>query len=350
MISLRFRYNLQNIQTISTFLEKQGTFNFPILSNGLFSAAIVEAKTEYTGYASVWLRDNIYIAYGHYVIGKVDIAIQNVKVLITYFEKHKWRFENIIESKVDPQNPMNRLHIRFNGIDLEEINQKWAHAQNDALGYFLWFYCELARKRVWEPQQDEIETLALFPFYFQAINYWKDEDSGHWEETRKIEASSIGVVIAGLQALKQLLMETPLASFCKYKDKVVTPQLIEELIEKGTVVLEDILPAECIQSEPSKNRRYDAALLFLVYPLQVVGDGIANQILEDVINNLQGDYGIRRYLGDSFWSANYKEKLAPGERTIDFSDNISLRDSLLNEGEEAQWCIFDPIISTIFGI
>ncbi|MEM9907240.1 MAG: phosphorylase kinase, partial [Cyanobacteria bacterium P01_D01_bin.44] len=72
--------------------------------------------------------------------------------------------------------------------------------------------------------------------------------------------------------------------------------------------------------------------------------------LENVITHLQGDYGIKRYLGDSFWAADYKTKLSPETRTIDFSDDMSARDALLTEGEEAQWCIFDPIVSVIFGL
>jgi phosphorylase kinase alpha/beta subunit len=77
---------------------------------------------------------------------------------------------------------------------------------------------------------------------------------------------------------------------------------------------------------------------------------MTDQILDDVISNLQGDYGIRRYIGDSYWSADYKKNLPPESRYIDFSDDLSARDFLLKKGEEAQWCIFDPIISVIFGV
>ena len=38
-------------------------------------------------------------------------------------------------------------------------------------------------------------------------------------------------------------------------------------------------------------------------------------------------------------------------RAVDFSDSISLRDKLLiEEGTEAQWCLFDPIVSVIYGL
>ncbi|MGB7445317.1 MAG: glycoside hydrolase family 15 protein [Coleofasciculaceae cyanobacterium] len=342
--------NLQDIQNISTFLHNQGTFEFPTLPTGLFPAATVQDKAEYTGYQSIWVRDNIHIAHAHYVLGQTNIAIKNITSLLTYFQKHQWRFQTIIEGKANPQEVMNRPHVRFDGNNLEEIKQKWAQAQNDALGYFLWFYCKLVNEGILTTQPEHLELIALLPLYFQAISYWQDEDSGHWEEVRKVEASSLGVVVAGLKELKQLLSKTSLASACKYKDKIITNPLLDKLIEQGNTALKTILPAECIQNEPTKNRRYDAALLFLIYPLQIVEEEIANQILDDVINNLQGERGISRYLGDSYWCADYKAKLAPEERTIDFSDNMSWRDTLLKEGEEAQWCIFDPIISAIFGL
>ncbi len=240
---------------------------------------------------------------------------------------------------------MNRPHIRFNGNDLSEINQKWSHAQNDALGYFLWLFCKLANDKKISITPEQNQLLALFALYFEKIEYWQDEDNGHWEEAKKIEASSIGVVVAALTELRNLVQqETPV----QYNDNIITLYFLDELIENGQFNLRNILPAECRQ--PVKYRPYDAALLFLIYPLDVIQDKtLENQILENVIKHLQGDYGIRRYSGDSYWSADYKEKLKPEFRTIDVSDDMSSRDSLLKAGQEAQWCIFDPIISVIYG-
>ena len=62
-----------------------------------------------------------------------------------------------------------------------------------------------------------------------------------------------------------------------------------------------------------------------------------------------GPYGIRRYLGDSYWCADYRQLLSADQRTADFSDSLDARDRLLQPGMEAQWCIFDPILSCIFG-
>jgi len=293
------------------------------------------------------VRDNIHIAYAHYIKGYTEIALKNVTTFADYFNKHQWRFEKIISGELDFHKPMNRPHIRFDGNKLEEIDQKWSHAQNDALGYFLWFFCKLCNDKVIdELTQQQIQLLALFVLYFEKIEYWQDEDNGHWEEAKKIEASSIGVVVAALTELKKLVQQK--TNSIQYHDKIITADFLNELIKQGQQSLKQILPAECIQVD--KYRSCDAALLFLIFPLDIIqNEGMENKILENVIKQLQGDYGIRRYTGDSYWSADYKEKLKPELRTIDVSDDMSSRDSLLQPGQEAQWCIFDPIMSIIYG-
>ena len=75
-------------------------------------------------------------------------------------------------------------------------------------------------------------------------------------------------------------------------------RLLTDLLRRGRGALDAILPAECVQPARQKRRRFDAALLFLVYPIGVVGQAMADQIVGDVVGHLQGDVGIRRYIGD----------------------------------------------------
>ena len=166
------------------------------------------------------------------------------------------------------------------------------------------------------------------------------------EEARKIEASSIGPVVAGLTELRAFLAE---ASLSESDRAIIDEPLLNELIDRGWEALREILPAECIQPDPKLARRYDAALLFLISPLGLLDDEMAMEIVNQTVEHLAGPIGIRRYLGDSYWCANYRDLLSPEVRTSDFSDDMSARDSLLKPGEEAQWCIFDPIISVIYG-
>jgi len=346
---IKDQYSLEELHRLFAFLKDKGTFDFPALHNGLFPAASATSPYEYSGYQNVWVRDNVYIAYAHYINDHMQPALSAMCTLAEYFKKHKLRFENIINAKADANQPMNRPHVRFNGEDLEELDQRWAHAQNDALGYFLWLFCKLCNVKALDPSSSIMELLALFPLYFEAIGYWQDEDSGHWEETRKIEASSIGVVSAGLKELQQLLAAHPAAEFCRYRNTLVTADWVGQVMEKGFSALDKILPNECIQPGPLKQRSHDAALLFLIFPAEIVNTETADTIVANVIHHLQGDYGIRRYLGDSFWAPDYKQKLPPKARTEDFSEDQGKRDRLLQAGQEAQWCLFDPIISIIFG-
>jgi phosphorylase kinase alpha/beta subunit len=199
-----------------------------------------------------------------------------------------------------------------------------------------------------EPSLEDLEMLGLFARYFEAIRFWEDEDSGHWEEARKVSASSIGVVVAGLREWSKLVSRRQNADIRKGDD--FSPELVDSLIQRGREALNKILPAECVQPDAMKNRPYDSALLFLIYPLKVAEGEMADTILGRVSTHLQGEYGIRRYLGDSYWAPDYKTKLAPEKRSADFSDNVSGRDQLLPAlGQEAQWCIFDPIVSCIYG-
>lgn len=349
---VKTNYQLQDIYKITSLLQERETLVFPSLSNGLFPAAVVSNSTEYTGYAAVWVRDNVYVAHSLYTSGESKIAVKNVCCLLQYVKQHRYRWENIIDGKVNPANVMQRPQVRFNGENLSEIEQQWQHAQNDAWGYLLWFYCKLVADKALEPTQEDIEVLALFPLYFQAIGYWQDEDSGHWEEDRKVSASSIGVVVAGLQSLKNLLTNTAISNYCQYQNKTIAIafELLNALIQKGSNALKEILPAECIQTQ--NQRRYDAALLFLIYPLAVVDEKTSDRIIADVTNNLQGEYGISRYLHDSFWCRDYQE-IPENIRTSISTEReqwLKERGRTLKPGEEARWCIFDPILSAIYGV
>ncbi|MCA9021237.1 MAG: phosphorylase kinase [Planctomycetaceae bacterium] len=348
----RFRTLKKSIQTVSEteelvgFLEEQGTFSFPALENGLFPAAIAH---ESTGYQSIWVRDNIHVAHALNAVGQSGPACKAISTLTEYFLKHRDRFDQIISGQASHREVMKRPHIRFDGNTLGEIDEKWAHAQNDALGYYVWFYCLMLTQGKLEPVSGTLDLLAAFVRYFESICFWEDADSGHWEEARKIEASSIGTVVSGLKMLKRYLDQSESWSQFSYLGTPVSADAVDSLIQQGQAALDEILPAECIQADPLLSRKYDGALLFLIFPLGLVQGELAETIMEDVRSHLMGDYGIRRYLGDSYWCADYKEMLGEDDRTVDFSDDQSSRDKLLKPGQEAQWCIFDSVMSVIYG-
>ena len=202
---IRSTYSPSDLDRIETFLFERGVLSFQPLATGLFPAADGDAATIRSGYRNVWVRDNVFVAHALYVNGHLDAAVGVARGLAAFFSNHFFRFDDIIGGSVDHNDPMNRPHIRFDGASLSELAETWSHAQNDALGYFVWLFCNLAAAGAIPLTGESIALLEKFAAYFEAIRFWKNEDSGHWEEVRKISASSIGVVVGGLEAMKTVL-------------------------------------------------------------------------------------------------------------------------------------------------
>lgn len=340
---IKDRYSLRDLKEIEHFFKVNETLKFIAKKNGLYAALTSDYTESKSGYTYTWIRDTIMVTNYQREVKHYQNASNTMLALRDYFFKYSFRFKNIIEGKADMNNPMQRPHVRFNGDTLEEISQQWAHAQNDALGYALWMTFKLCNMNEYSLTPTDCQVWSLFPFYFEAIEFWQDSDSGHWEETRKVASSSIGVVTAALQEMRQYMMGNPGMCFTCDGMSVSTQQL-DDLISKGKAQLDMLLPYE---SPPY--RKADGALLFLIYPLNIANSRQSQEILDIVLHDLKGRYGIKRYIGDSYWCAEYKKMLKEDERTVDFSTNIGPRDGMLKPGEEAQWCIFDPIVSVIYG-
>lgn len=344
----RESYTLESILKIKEFLYAQNVFHLKRLENGLYPAAATVSSTSYTGYSAVWIRDNVFVAYSCYMHNEFDACNKTLCTLFSYFGRHKFRFDNIISLPHIAHDVMKRPHVRFNGQSLDEFEQDWQHAQNDALGYFLWLASKLIKEGCYSPEIHELELLSTIVKYFAAICFWKDPDSGHWEEERKVCASSIGVVVASLKAFLGVLRQykAQLVSV-DVAFRLVPDELVLHLIRKGEKVLADILPSECI--EVGKARRADAALLFLLYPLGQVTGGKANLVLNNITQSLQGSIGISRYASDTFWCKDYDTVPEEIRTTIssERTEWLTRNGMVLSEGEEAQWCIFDSIVSVI---
>ncbi len=347
---MKDHYALDDLHVIEQFLEAHQTLTIPQMENGLFAASGASGgEADLTGYQNTWVRDTMMIAESHRVTGQPEQSALAVRALLDFYSRHRHRFTDIIEGRTDPSEPMNRPHIRFDGFRLQELPEKWAHAQNDALGYFLRQAAQLAKDGHLELSPSDRELLALFPRYFMAIRYWQDADSGHWEEARKVEASSIGAVLAGLHAYKQWIDIWGAEAYASGGAPADTRE-VEALIREGESALASLLPWESRGNEDARlDRDADGALIFLTYPSEAIPLAEWPGLLERVADRLAGDYGIKRYRGDSYWCADYRKLLAAETRCADFSDNMDARNALLKPGTEAQWCIFDPAISAAYG-
>jgi phosphorylase kinase alpha/beta subunit len=340
-------YRARQVEVIEQALRDHDALRFTPLATGLYPAS-GGGSLGRSGYGNVWVRDNVFVAFAQWQSGDTAAAVAVAQGLLTFYGRHRRRFAIAAEGADEA---MNRPHVRFDGRTLQEIpDERWAHAQNDALGYCMWLCAGLARQGLLTLDDSAVETLAAMAGYFADLRFWQDEDSGHWEETRKISASSIGTVVAGLREWSAVLSGLSIRGTAAHS----RTDLIESAatsIARGRRALAAILPDECTQLSPQQNRRYDAALLFLIHPLRMIDGAVADLVLSDIRRYLLGAVGIRRYLRDSYWAPDYEKHVSEADRTRDYSEDIASRDRLLEGiGDEAQWCVFDPMLSALYGL
>ncbi len=244
--------------------------------SGLFAAA---SQTVKTGYSRAWLRDNVYAALGLEAAGNYDAVVRTYRALLEVLKKHEYKIDWMIKEP-HPKAAYRYIHARYDPITGEEIKEEWGNKQNDAIGAILFKIGELARKGILTLSDDDKRIVQKLVDYLAAIEYWKDADNGMWEENEEIHASSIGACVAGLQAVKGI---------------VVVPQI---LIDCGKEALNQLLPRESVSKET------DLALLSLIYPYDVVNEKQRNAILKNVEEKLLRERGVIRYIGDKYYNKN----------------------------------------------
>jgi len=75
---------------------------------------------------------------------------------------------------------------------------------------------------------------------------------------------------------------------------------------------------------------------------------MARTIVKSVQEQLMGAIGVRRYNGDRFWCKDYEVVTGTGKEAV-IDDEVAKTGELVLPGEEAQSCLFDSIISVIYG-
>jgi hypothetical protein len=341
-------YYPESLAKIEEILTSYRAHEILPIAHGLFTASPCQAPDSLTGYQNVWIRDNVMVASSFRLRGQIAPAVACMKGLTLFLETQRPRFREIIADRTRAlkEHANRRPHIRFTAQSLGELPEKWPHAQNDALGHALWFRFILANEGSLPLTAEDNEVFRLFPDYFEAIEFWRDEDSGAWEEGRKVNNSSVGAVVAGLEEMRKYFSDSlPASAPGVVPISTGLSEKLEVLIQKGRERLATTLPFEA-----PPERLVDSALLLLLHPLNVIGSrSMQDAILKLVQARLKGPYGIKRYTGDSYFCQDYDEWFSPSQMSSDFSDRLDFRDAFLQPNCEAQWCIFDPLLSVIYG-
>jgi phosphorylase kinase alpha/beta subunit len=341
-------YTPESLARIRETLQTRATHKILPVEHGLFSATSTAGAQSVSGYHNVWVRDNVLVANSFRLRGELAPAIACMQGLTEFFAKERLRFLDIIQDPTHKlkEDVQRRPHIRFAAQALGEPPERWPHAQNDALGLALWFRFVLANSGALPLTAADWEIYELFLRYFAAIEYWQDRDSGAWEEGRAVRNSSVGAAVAGLEEMREYL-RSPEQQKTGPRVPAASETLarLEQLIAKGRERLDATLPFEA-----PPERLADSALLSLIYPLRVVREAVAQDAILNLVQaRLKGKIGIKRYVGDSYFCQDYDQWLAPGQMSSDFSERMTYRDALLQPDCEAQWCIFDPQLSIIYG-
>ena len=74
-------YRAADLAHIEAALSEHRTLTFVRLPSGLYSASSAGESIASTGYANVWVRDNIYVAFAHHAIGASHVATEVVRAL-----------------------------------------------------------------------------------------------------------------------------------------------------------------------------------------------------------------------------------------------------------------------------
>ncbi len=260
-------------------------------SSGLFSASSKEVGT---GYDKSWLRDNFYETIAFEVIGDWETVLKTSRAILKIFLKHEEKINWAIEHK--PEQSYQYIHARFNPETFDEFWEDWGNKQNDAVGCMLYRIGELENheRNSMIQNEDDLRIVNKLIQYLASIQYYKDPDSGMWEEGEELHASSIGACVAGLKSVR----------------RVFGVHIEDDLIEKGESALRKILPRE------SEQKFVDLSMLSLIWPYNVVTATERAEILQHTEYHLLRKRGIIRYKGDKYYNKNKDEVSEEAEWTF----------------------------------
>lgn len=352
-------------------LVDAGALEFLQYEGKLYPASALDKKTgEETGMDMAWLRDNAHVIAALYDTGFDKAGAMQAGEAVLQVLKDN---EIVLDAAISkPQDERNRLPVRVNGHTLAPDTEP--RIQNDSTGYALWIASKLILDGAIEPASENLQIIAKTAKYLGAIEYWHEPDDSHWEEDRRIHMSSIGVAVAGLAEAQKLLEThrvdpgTNIPLLAEYGREAMrdiwslgytdhphhpVPGVDNVLADAPDTLYIDARRRQSLESFQVRPRPHDAALLFLVEPLNAVDPEMARTIVEDIEKHLVRDHGVARYLGDTYWSPYYDEMTETEERTRAAegrTEQRNLKAAGIADGQwEAQWTLFDPLLSSYYG-
>ncbi|HSW79364.1 MAG TPA: hypothetical protein VLG47_01170 [Candidatus Saccharimonadales bacterium] len=327
---------------LSIELTQAGALDFRPHPSGLFVASYM-ADAALTNVIDMghkaWWRDNGIIARGLAIRGTDDDLIM-ARGVGGAFLKFLHMNESLIDAAIqDPDAP--RLPVRVDATTFANDNEP--RDQTDSTAYTIWLPGWLALHGIQKLSRDDLGIMSKVVRYLDAGKYWRRPDQGCWEEDTQLHASSIGAAVAGLEAVEGVFADRDYRSSIEFK----------RLIGRGKRALHGILPFETPPSVTFAGRPFDASHLFLAETFRALSPAVAMRQIWGIHHNLVREHGVIRYIRDTYFGPGFTQMLEGAARTQMSEESLKQRDTLANETErtqsEAQWMLFDSILSAYWG-
>lgn len=354
---------IERPEELRRWLTERAVFRFEPYRSGLFPASDLSPEQRMTtGMGMAWFRDNAHVAMALLDDGRTTEASRAGSAMLSVLHANRAVLRGELAGF---------LPVRVNGDTLS--NDTETRVQHDSTGYALWLVSRLIKGGHLDASEEDLRVLAETVNYLARKQYWKTPDEGHWEEDRRIHASSIGTAMAGLREARELF------DACEYEIETDVNAAIQlgaeclasilnsgrtDLVNEahGREVLGPAVPTTVTVADETRrfldsfdvdSRQYDGALLFLVEPLGVLTEAAAATIVADVEKNLVRTHGVVRYQGDTYWEPRFPDIMGVEERTSAAEGRTEKRNltaaGVAFTGTEAQWTLFDPILSVYWG-
>ena len=303
-IQLRTSLDQYYGQIQSVILDKQ----HPI--SGLLPAST--AVTVHGNYQDAWVRDNVYSILAVWGLALAyrnldddggrgfELQQRTVKLMRALLRSMMAQSAKVEKFKRTRQ-PIDALHAKYDTATGDSVvgDDEWGHLQVDATSVFLLTLTQMIASGleiIWT--HEEVSFVQNLVYYIERA--YRTPDFGMWERGAKsnsgnveLNASSLGMAKAALEALSGFNLFGAKGS----RSSVI--HVIPDNIAQSNITLTSMLPRE------SNTKETDASLLSIVgYPAFAVDDLIlANKVRNDIIDKLEGSYGLKRFLRDGHQTA-----------------------------------------------
>ncbi|RKP33981.1 glycosyl hydrolases family 15-domain-containing protein, partial [Dimargaris cristalligena] len=274
-------------------------------NTGLIPASV--AVTTHGDYRDAWVRDNVYSIMSVFGLAlayrRIDdemgrayelehATIKLMRGLLFSMMRQSGKVETFKYTLALTDS----LHAKYNTNTGDTVvgDNEWGHLQVDATSLFLLMLAQMTAAGFQIIYTlDEVDFIQNLVFYVERA--YRTPDYGIWERGNKVNhgepelnSSSIGIVVAALQAISGLNLFGPRGG----PSSVI--HVLPDEVTRNSMILHSALPRESFSKE------IDSALLPVIgYPAYAVADEeVIKKTRQEIITKLRGKYGCKRFLRD----------------------------------------------------